>query len=170
MAAKFFTRVIAGILTQIPGIQVSAGVANAGDIPALGEDGRLDDSMMPVGIGADTKVIEASEALASGDEVNIWTDAGAIKVRKADASTTGKESNGFVLASVTSGADATVYFEGTNTQKTGLTPGASYYLSATTPGGVVTAAPSTVGQVVQFIGKAVSATELSYEAARPIHL
>lgn len=170
MAAKSFLRIVAGVVTQAFGIQTSAGAANAGDIPALGEDGRLDNSMMPVGIGADTVSIPASEALAAGDEVNIWSDSGAAKARKADASTTGKESIGFVLAAVTSGANATVYFEGTNTQKTGLTPGASYFLSATTPGGVSDVSPSATGQVSQYVGIAVSATELSYESARPINL
>lgn len=170
MAAKSFYRVVSGILTQIFGVQVSTGAANAGDIPALDDTGRFDMSLMPVGIGADTAIIPASEALAAGDEVNLWTDAGAVKARKADASVPGKESNGFVLAAVSSGANATVYFEGTNTQKTGLTPGATYYLSATTPGAVATTAPGVVGQVVQRIGKATSATTLSYEAAPPINL
>lgn len=169
MAAKDFLRVVGGVVTRVFGVQSSAGAANAGDIVSLDDTGRIDGSMMPVGLGADTAVIPASEALAAGDEVNIWSDAGVARARKADASTAGKESNGFVLAAVSSGANATVYFEGTNTQKTGLTPGASYYLS-TTPGAVVTAAPTTTGQVVQFIGKATSATTLSYEAARPINL
>lgn len=50
MAAKHFLREIGGIVTRIFGVQTSAGAANAGDIPALGEDGRLDNSMMPTGI------------------------------------------------------------------------------------------------------------------------
>lgn len=170
MAAKAFLRIVAGVVTQVFGVQTSAGSANAGDIVALDESGKIDNTMMPVGIGADTKILPASEALAAGDEVNIWSDAGTAKVRKADASTTGKESNGFVLAAVSSGANATVYFEGTNTQKTGLTPGAPYFLSATTPGAVVSTSPSAYGQVSQYIGKALSATELSYEADRAINL
>lgn len=170
MAAKSFLRVVAGIATQIFGVQTSAGAANAGDIPALGEDGRLDNSMMPTGIGADTTSCLASEGLAAGDEVNLWNDAGTMKARKADASTTGKASDGFVQAAVTSGATATVYHEGTNTQKSGLTAGLDYYLSASTPGGVVSTSPSTAGQVSQYIGKATSTTSLSYEGARPINL
>lgn len=54
--------------------------------PALDASGRLDSSVMPVGIGADTATIQTSEALASGDYVNIHDDvAGAFRVRKADA-------------------------------------------------------------------------------------
>ncbi|RYF41284.1 MAG: hypothetical protein EOO27_46505, partial [Comamonadaceae bacterium] len=37
--------------------------------------------------------------------------------------TTGKEAHGFVLEAVANGAQANVYFEGTNTQVTGQTPG-----------------------------------------------
>jgi hypothetical protein len=74
---------------------------------------------MPTGIGADTASITASEALAAGDLVNIYDSTGA-KCRKADASTSGKEAHGFVLAAVESAASATVYFEGSNTQVTGI--------------------------------------------------
>ena len=90
-------------------------------------------------------------------------------MRKADATSPGKTADGFVIAAVSSGATGTAYFEGTNTQLTGLTPGAAYYLS-TTAGGVTTTPPSTSGQVVQFIGKALSDTELSFEPAQPINL
>jgi len=45
--------------------------------------------------------------------------------RKADATTAGKEANGFVLSAVTLGNNATVYFDGTDTQLSSLTPGRS---------------------------------------------
>lgn len=135
-----------------------------GDLVALDASGRIPDAMMPVGIGADTASIVASENLASGDFVNIWNDSGTIKVRKADATTAGKEADGFVLDAVTAAANATVYFEGRNTSLTSLTLGARYYLSAATAGGVVTTPPSSAGNVVQFLGRAVSATSLSFEA------
>lgn len=146
----------------------SAGAADAGKIPQLDAAGRLDSSMMPVGIGADTSSITASEALAAGDWVNIHNSSGA-KVRKADASTSGKEAHGFVLAAVSNGAQATVYFEGTNTQVTGQTPG-NVFLSAITPGAGAAAAPTTAGQVVQRLGIAVSATAVNFEAQQPIVL
>jgi len=99
----------------------SAGAGSSGKVVALDGSGRIDATMMPVGIGADTAIITASEALSAGDFVNIWNSSGA-KVRKADATTAGKETHGFVLAAVTSGASATVYFEGTNTGVSGATP------------------------------------------------
>lgn len=162
MAQKFLS-VVSGIKQLIEAIVTSAGEVDAGKIPALDASGRISQTMMPVGIGPDTKNIVASEALAAGDLVNIWDNAGTPNVRKADASTSGKEAVGFVLAGVTSGAIATVYFEGTITGLTGLTAGTRYYLSATTPGQTTTTAPATTGQVVQYVGRAVSSTELSFE-------
>lgn len=167
MAAKKFLRLVNNLVTEVLGIQTSAGAANAGDIVALDDSGRIDNSMMPVGIGADTAVIAASEALAAGDWVNVWNSTGA-KVRKADATTSGKEAHGFVLAAVTSGANATVYFEGTNTQVTAQTPG-PVFLQTTAGTGSATA-PSASGNVVQRLGVAVSTTAVNFEGGVPVVL
>lgn len=168
MAAKKFLRLVGGVITEIFGIQTSAGASNAGDLVALDDTGRIDGSMMPVGIGADTAQISASEALAAGDFVNVWDSAGAFKVRKADATVAGKEAHGFVLAAVASGSDATVYFEGTNTQVTGQTPGDVFLQTTAGVGG--SAAPSASGNVVQQIGIAVSATAVNFERGTPVVL
>lgn len=157
-----------GALQEQAATQTSAGAADAGKIPALDEQGRLDNSMMPVGIGADTAIIAASEALTAGNWVNVWSDAGAFKVRKADGTTAGKEAHGFVLAAVSSGANATVYFEGTNNQVSGQTPGNVFL--GTTAGAGQSAAPTGAGQVVQRIGLAVSATAVNFEPQQPIIL
>ncbi len=167
MAAKKFLRLINGVLTEIFGVQTSAGAGNAGDLVSLDDSGRIDNSMMPVGIGADTATITASETLAAGDWVNVWDNSGA-KVRKADATTAGKEAHGFVLSAVTSGNPATVYFEGTNTQVTGQTPGPVYLQTTAGTGGATI--PSASGNVVQHIGVAVSATAVSFEAQPPVTL
>ena len=167
MAAKKFLRNVAGRITEIIATVVSAGAGNDGDIPALDATGKLDSSVMPIGIGADTKSITASEALSAGDWVNVWDNAGTLSARKADATVAGKEADGFVLAAVTSGNPATVYFEGTNTQNAGLTLGGRYYLH-TTAGGETTTAPSASGNVVQYLGKAISTTEISFEPDQPI--
>lgn len=159
----------AGTLTEVSGIAISAGAADAGKFGQLDGTGRYDNSFMPVGIGADTAVIQASEALSAGNVVNIHDVAGAFRVRKADGATSGKAVDGFVLAAVASAANATVYFEGTNTALTGLTPGMQY-LSATTPGAVTATVPTGAGQTVQRIGPAVSATALNFEPQQPITL
>lgn len=188
----------AGVSTERAALTTSAGVADAQALPALNDSGVLDPTItnarvgntgaadsgklvardaagriditdLPVGIGADTAVVNASEALTAGDLVNIWNNAGAAAVRKADGSAVGKEAMGFVLASVASAAPATVYFEGTNTQLTGLLAG-KQFLSVSTPGKTQATAPSGSAQVVQIVGFAVSATAMNFQASSPIVL
>jgi hypothetical protein len=168
MANKYI-KLSSGNLSEEEALVSSAGAGDAGKIPALDTAGRLDNSFLPIGIGADTKSIQASENLAAGDFVNIWDDTGTTKVRKADAATN-KPVDGFVLAAVTSGNNATVYFEGTNNQLSTLTGGSVYYLSGSTPGGAVATSPSASGYLVQKVGKAVSATEINFEASNPVTL
>ncbi len=153
--------------TIINAKNTSAGAGDAGKIPQLDAAGRLDNTMMPVGIGADTAIITASEALSAGDLVNIWNSSGA-KVRKADATTAGKEAHGFVIAAVGNGASATVYFEGTNSNVSGLTPGVQYL--STTPGLSTATPPSGAGNVVQRVGFATSATALNFQSQPPVVL
>jgi hypothetical protein len=107
--------------------------------------------------------------LSAGDIVNIHDSTGA-KVRKADASGgVAKMGVGFVLSAVTSPAPATVYKEGTITGLSGLTIGSRYYLSGTA-GAITTTAPTTTAYIVQYIGYAISATELVFEPSDPIVL
>lgn len=168
MAVSKYLALVAGVITEVLGIQTSAGAADAGKVGVLDNTGRFDVSMMPVGIGADTASIVASEALSAGDFVNVWDSAGTAKVRKTDATTAGKEANGFVLSAVAPGASATVYFEGTNTQVTGQTPGKVFL--GTTAGKAISTAPSASGNVVQQIGYAVSATAINFNAQVPVTL
>lgn len=158
----------AGTISEKAAITASAGAGDTGKIPGLDASGRLDNSFMPVGIGADTAVVQASEALSAGDYVNIWNSSGSPRVRKADATTAGKEAHGFVLSAVSSGANATVYFESTNTGVTGQTAGV-VYLSTTAGAGTATP-PSGSGNVVQRIGFAVSATAMNFQSGTPITL
>jgi len=163
-----FLKLEGGLIKETPAA-TTGGAGDANKIPELDGNGRLPSNMMPVGLGADTGAIEASENLTAGDYVNIWDDGGSFKVRKADASTAGKEAHGFVLAAVTSGQTATVYFEGVNDQVSGMTPGV-VFLSAATAGQGTATAPSGSSQVVQRLGIAISATEVNFEAASPIYL
>lgn len=152
---------VAGVPTRKAAIDESLGAGDAGKIPALDASGRFDESFMPTGIGADTAAIVASEALSAGDFVNVWNDAGTPKVRKADATTAGKEAHGFVLSSFADAATAIVYFEGANTQVSGATAGRVYL--STTPGGFTSTPPSAAGNVVQMVGVAVAATNINVE-------
>lgn len=170
MAGNKYLKNASGVITEEASIQTSAGAGDAGKIPALDSAGKLDSTMMPTGVGADTSSIATSENIAAGDIVNVHDSTGA-KVRKADASGgTAKMGIGFVLSAVTSPAAATVYKEGTITGLSGLTIGARYYLSGSSAGAVTTTAPTTAGYIVQYIGYAISTTELVFEPSDPIVL
>lgn len=158
-----------GILAPalVNAVNASAGAGDAGKIAQLDSAGKIDMTMMPVGVGADSASITTSEALSAGDFVNIHNSAGA-KARKADATVAGKEAHGFVLTGVGSGAAATVFFEGTNTGVTGQTPGPVFL--STTAGQAAAAAPSGSGNVVQRIGFAISATAINFQSQPPITL
>lgn len=196
MAAKKYISQVSGVLTEVQANDSSAGAGDAGKLVALDSNGVLDDSivnsvtssagagdsgkvvaldgsgkidntMMPTGVGADTVVVQASENLAAGDLVNIYNSSGA-KCRKADATSAGKRAHGFVLASVTSGQNATIYCEGSNTGVSGLTPGEQFL--STSAGLSTSTAPSSTGNVVQRVGFASSATNLNFQAGEPVTL
>lgn len=167
--AKYLTN-NAGKLKEVTASTSSAGAGDAGKIPALDGAGRLDSSMMPAGFGAEVVTITASENLAAGDFVNIHNSTG-VKVRKADASGgPAKKAHGYVLAAVTSGNPATVYFGNVNTQVTGLTVGTEYYLSHSSAGGVVSTPSTTGGHINQRVGVANAAGELLVEIGQEIEL
>ena len=156
----------AGRLVEVETVQ-TGGAGSEDKVPSLDASGRIAVSMLPTGIGADTATIQASENLAAGDLVNVHNSGGA-RVRKADAAASGKEAHGFVLAAVTSGQPAIVYFEGTNAQVSGLTPGVQYL--STTPGLSTHVPPSGAGNVVQRVGLAVDAAILNFDNSTPIVL
>ena len=168
MANKYIA-LIAGRMAEVVALVTSAGAGDAGKIPALDSSGKLDSSLMPTGIGASTASIVASEAISAGNPVNVWNDSGTRKIRKADATAAGKEANGFVLASVSSGAAGTVYFDDELTGLSGLTIGARYFLS-TTPGTITATPPSSTGNVVQCVGVAISASSIIFAPSEPVTL
>ena len=162
MTQGFLARV-AGRTVQIFATVISAGVANAGNLVGLGNNGRLDLSVMPVGIGANTTQAVASEALGSGKFVNYHDNGGVFSARLADNSN-GRHADGYVLEAFAEAATATVYpLDGTNAELTGLTVGARYWLGTA---GAVAALPldetdpANANKISQYLGVAKSATEL----------
>lgn len=167
MADKYLAD-INGYTTEVEATTISAGAGTAGKIVALNANGKIDDTMMPPGIGADTFVAPASETLSEGDLVNIFDDSGTIKVRLADASGgVAKKADGFVTANYSINDNVTVYLDGTNNYVTSRTPIARQYLS-TTPGKMTETPPSTAGHIRQGVGKAVSATSVIIEIEEPV--
>lgn len=105
--------------------------------------------------------VTASEALAAGAIVSFWNSSGA-KVRNANATDDTKQADGFVNEAVLSGATAKVRLPGqVNVGLSGLTVGAIYFLAAGA-GTITNSAPSTGGNFLQEIGKAVDATHLVF--------
>jgi hypothetical protein len=152
-------QLVNGKITQVEATVTSAGAGDAGEVVALDSNGKLDVSVLPVGVGPDVAVILASENLGSGDYVNIYDNGGTPNVRLADKSN-GRDAHGFVKTPVTSGNNATVYFEGANDDLSGLTVGARYYLD--TAGGVTSTPPVIASAAIsQFLGIAISATTIN---------
>lgn len=152
-------QLVNGKITQVEATVVSAGAGDAGELVALDSSGHLDVSVLPTGVGPNVKLILASEDIGAGKYVNIYNNAGTENVRLADNSNS-REAFGFVLDAVTTGNMATVYFEGTNNDLGGLTPGARVYLG--TAGGVTATPPTFAGgaTIFQLVGNAISATEV----------
>jgi hypothetical protein len=152
-------QLVNGKITQVEATVVSAGAGDAGEVVALDSTGKIDVSVLPVGVGPNVKVILASENIGAGKYINIFDDAGTPKVRLADNSNS-REAHGFLLDAVVAAANATVYFEGTNNDLSGLTAGARQFLG--TAGGVTATPPTFAGgaTISQLVGSAISATEI----------
>lgn len=167
MALSRFLALINGVLQMVVPA-TTGGVGSAGQIPALDPStGLLALSMMPSGIGPTTVSVPTSAALAAASPlVNIYNASGTATSRPADSTAVGSEANGFVLAAFGNGATATVYTGGLITGLSGLTVGAFYYLG--TAGALTATPPSTAGNVVQYVGKALSATTLEFNPQQPV--
>ena len=138
----------------------SSGAADAGEIPSLGSDGKLDPSFLQ---DIDVTSIVSFEDLASGDYVNIFDDSGTVKVRKADNSND-RPAHGYVKDTVVAPAAVNVFFEGANANLSGLTEGARIYLGTT--GGIIETPldptnPADDGKLHQLLGWAISDTEVN---------
>lgn len=162
-ATQGFLARVAGKTKQLFGLAVSAGAADAGKLVATDPTGRLDMSLMPAGIGVNTIICTASEAIGAGKFVNFHNNAGALNVRLADNSNA-RQADGYVKDAAANAAQATVYpLDTTNTSMTGLTAGSRYWLG--TAGGVIDTAldaadTANSGKLCQELGVAKSATEL----------
>jgi hypothetical protein len=151
-----------GLYEEVPGTIVSAGAANGGELVATNETtGKLDESVMPDGVSAETEVMVASEALDANDVVNVYDDSGTRKCRKADATDTTKPAHGYVKVAVLENGNATIYTDG-KLPGTGLTVGARYFLSETA-GQITAARPTTDGALCQAVGTAVAATAIKFD-------
>lgn len=101
--------------------------------------------------------VKASEAISASKYVNLHYAAGERKIRNAIASSMGTKAHGWVPAAIASGDFGIVYyFLGLNQGFGGLTPGDTYYLSSSSPGGITTVAPVAIGTIKQELGFALT--------------
>lgn len=172
MANKYLEHDLLGGMREKEATISGGSAGEAGDIVGLDGTGRISQTMMPVGVAADTATITASEDLSAGDWVNVYDNGGEANVRKADAAQIGRDATGFVLQAViiVSDANAEVYFEGQNNQVTGMTAGSPVYLSDGSPGGGTHTAPIASGSSVQKTGRAISITSVAFEPTNSILL
>lgn len=136
--------------------QTSAGAGDAGKGVGLNSSGLIDGTMLPT---SGLTTLTAFETIAAGDLVNLFSDAGTVKARKADNTNISKRADGFAPAGVTAAASGSFNIgNGANAGVTGLTIGAEYFLGVA---GAVTATPVTAtGSILQRVGVARTATEL----------
>lgn len=122
------------------------------------------------GSSIDPESLPAAEALAAGDYVNLYLDAGTVKARKAGGS--GKyPAHGFVKAAFSVAATASVYpLSITNDALTSLTASTTYFLSTSTAGAVQSTAPNSSGVLRQELGVAISATKIMHTNSLPVEL
>jgi hypothetical protein len=172
MADKFLIRDGGRTKRRAP-IASSAGAADAGRVIATNSAGKLDETLLPDGVGADVNLATAYENLSAGDFVNLFSDEGVFSARRADNSN-GRAAHGFVLDAVTAEGAATVYQLGeVNSGRSGLTVGADYWLG--TVGGVLAtpldeSSSTNDGKLSQYLGKAKSATEIVTVYDEPVVL
>lgn len=109
--------------------------------------------------GAETYT--AGEALSANDLIYVSASG---TIMKADANTAAKAAVGFVPNAISNAASGTVVFHDGKITTTGLTLGAKYFLSNTTPGAFATYGSLTYGanDIQQCVGIAESTTVLRF--------
>ena len=166
MANKKFIRLESGQFIEDQAISTSAGAGDAGKVPALDEAGLINQDMMPLGVGPESKGFVTSEIIGDNVLVNIHDDAGTPKIRLANnAAANPYRAHGYIKTGGDSDTTVLVYFE-SNMVGAGMTPGVEQYLGVN--GVLVEIAPDIVGDIVQEVGIAISATEMTFEAQQPV--
>ena len=158
---KFLALDTNGNEVELGALVSSLGAGDGLKIVATGADGRLDISLMPAGIGADTESMEASEAISAGSWVNIYDNTGVKNARLASNLDNTKPTHGFVKAAVAQGGTAVVYLRGINDQIplgtfVAADKGKNVFLGAA--GASTLTAPSATGNLLQVVGAIVEVT------------
>jgi hypothetical protein len=136
-------------------------VANDGTGDTLRDGGdKINDNFTEL-YGALFRPVQASQAIAANDFVNIYDNAGDLRVRKADASDPTKFANGFAPAAIALAATGLVAFAGLNAAVVAVSA-SQVYLDDAVPGGFTAAPPSTAGHIVQPLGPALEGLGVAF--------
>lgn len=115
--------------------------------------------------------LEATETIPAASFVHIHSSGGEAKLRLADASDGTRPADGYCELAIASGSDGVVVFGRSLVISglTGLTPGIEQWLSLTA-GGTTEVVPSADGNLIQRLGKALTATTMLYTFERGVTL
>jgi hypothetical protein len=153
-------------------------VITGGQIEQLQAGDTLDASVSEVDVVSETN--DNAGPITIGMAVYAKSD-GDVDLAQADAQGTVQVEGLVAEASISAAASGLIQTDGVLTASTGawdavtgdtggLTPGAAYYLSEATPGGLTTTAPTSGGDFVVRVGLAISATALDISIMPPIKL
>ena len=146
MSAEKYIAIESGQLVEKETLVTGGTAGDAEGLIRLNAAGKIDDSLYPAPADAHSYNLECDETLSANDIVNIFNDAGAVKVRKANKA--GKPAHGYIesgTATVAAGNDILVSFGRIAKISTAAT---SRYLSTES----CSATPASVtGQLVQEV-------------------
>lgn len=157
-----YLNIVSGKIKQLAALMTGGTPAQGGQIIASNDQGVLDVSFLPPGVGPETitAIVDASNTLMPGNFVYIDTRNGStatafLATATGTAGVAAKPAIGFVLTKFDPGTTATIYtVSQRNTAVTGLTAGMDYYLSLAGGGAITTSIPAGRYCIWQYIGRA----------------
>jgi hypothetical protein len=106
----------------------------------------------------------AGATIARGQAVNLYSNAGVLNARPAQANSLTTMAHGVANSAASAGSRIEMYWlRGLIDSIGGMTIGTLYYLSPTVPGVLQSAKPVTAGQIVQPIGLALGSSTLNMD-------
>lgn len=111
MSAEKYIAVESGQLVEKETVTTGGSAGDAEELIRLDSAGRIDPSLYAAPADAHSYSVECDETLSANQMVNIFNDAGAVKVRKANKA--GKPAHGYIesgTAAVAAGGNITVSF------------------------------------------------------------
>lgn len=104
----------------------------------------------------------AGAAISRGQIVNLYNNAGVLNARLAQANAASTMAHAIANSSASAGQVVELNFlQGWINSIAGMTVGALYYLSPSVAGAITATRPSTVGQIIQSIGVALTSAQLA---------